>query len=88
MLALPREVKETPSPFSIRMSVRSSGSYWPKTDTALGPLPAPAMEEPRVTVQVVTKSLSFLIDLEAAWSAVPDNSGEICPSQISDDIDN
>ena len=53
------------------------------TDTALGPLPPLGIEEPRVTIQVASKCLSFLIDLEAACSVVPANSGEIYPSQIA-----
>jgi hypothetical protein len=40
-------------------------------------------EEPRVTVQVASRPISFLLDIEASYSVLPNFLGKLYPSQIS-----
>jgi hypothetical protein len=40
-------------------------------------------EEPRVTIQVVGRPISFLLDTGASYSVLPNFSGKLYPSQIS-----
>ena len=58
-----------------------------KTEVALGPPSPKKLRLLQWLSRLSRISLSFLIDLEVAWSVLPAYSGETHPSQISDGVD-